>query len=144
MGQKLTTGFQDINGDGSNTRFWVNDAANALGALQNMANLSNAAIVSAWMGEVVDLTALGLKAAAVAANVETARTKLKVHLSGPDAGSVANPRADVTLSIPAPVGDLLNANGPNTAALTPFIALVRADSDVAMDRIDRVYYSKSR
>lgn len=144
MGQKLTVGFKDINGANSSTNFWVNDALNAVGAIQNLANLSNAAIISAGMVEVLDISGLGLKAAAVAANVETARTKIKAHFSGADAGSVAKPRADVTLSVPAPVGALIGPGGFTAADWSALIPLIRSASDVAMDRIDRAYFSKSR
>lgn len=145
MAEHLTVIFNDVNGDVGRTSFWCNDALTAVGAIQALANLSNAQVVRATFSKEIALGPLNLKNAAVAANVETVGTKAKLHLSGPDAGSVAKPRDDVTISIPAPIGTLINgANQAPPSTLTPIVALIQSDADVAMDRVERLYYSKSR
>jgi len=146
MAQKLNVHLTDINGETSGTKFWCNDVPTAILALQNIANLSNAQITSAYMTQPLSLTGYTLKANALAANVETALNRVKVHMSGADVGSVANPRDDAILGIPAPIGDLVNGleGSPTDARLTPLIGVIMTAADVTTDRIDRVFYSRGK
>lgn len=145
MGQKLTVNVKDVNGINSKTDFWVNDTLAALGAVQAVANLSNASVVSAYLTRDVDISAIAANNA-VAANVETVTEKAKIRLSGPDAGSAGALRLTATISIPAPVGSIIDAqtgaiNGP---LVTPFVGKVTTYNGLATDTVDKVFYSKSR
>jgi hypothetical protein len=144
MGQLLTVGFKDVNGLSSRTQFWCNDAITALGAVQALANLSNAQIIGAFLTRELDISTIAANNA-VAANIETVNEKAKVRLSGPDAGSAGAPRLGVVVSIPAPVGTIINAPGEAAAALAAFLVnKVSHSSDVVMDTIERIYYSRSK
>jgi hypothetical protein len=145
MAKKLTVGFRDINGVYAATHFWCNNEAEALLCLQNLANLSNAQIINATMAETVDITGLASNAAA-AANNESARTKAKIKMRGADAGSVADPFGHVTVSIPAPIGSLINGiNGDITnAAYNDIKAHAVSASGVSMTEVTRVYYARAR
>lgn len=146
MAQEMTVSYKDAQTLPARNQFWVNDALTGFSALQHLANVSNAQIVSAYLKKPVVTTGFTLKPAPLAANNETVNTRAKVRMEGNDAGSVANPVATTLLSIPAPVGDLINGltGNNNDARLIPLIAIVRADSDVAMQRITKVYYEKAR
>lgn len=145
MGQKLTVNVKDVNGLNSKTDFWVNDTIAALGAVQAIANLSNAAVVSAYLTKDVDISEIADNVA-VAANVETVAEKAKVRLSGPDEGSAGATRLTVTIAIPAPVGTIINAltGAVNGALVTPFVGKVTTYNGLTTDTVDKVYYSKSR
>lgn len=145
MGQKLTINVKDVNGQNSKTDFWVNDTLTALGAVQAVANLSNAAVVSAYLTRDVDLADIPANNA-VAANVETVAEKAKVRLSGPDEDSAGATRLTVTIAIPAPVGTIINSltGAVNGALVTPFVGKVTTYNGLTTDTVDKVYYSKSR
>ncbi len=144
MGQLLTTNFKDVNGVGAKTQFWCNDVLTAEQACQALANLSNAQIVSAYMTRELDISAIPSNNA-VNANVETVGEKAKVRLSAPDPGSAGAPRQSTSIGIPAPVGTFINAPGAaqgNQGAA--FIGLIVTNSGLVTDRIDRIYYSRSK
>lgn len=145
MGQKLTVNVKDVNGLNSKTDFWVNDTVAALGAVQAVANLSNAAVVSAYLTKDVDISAIAANNA-VAANVETVTEKAKIRLSGADSGSAGALRLTVTISIPAPVGSIIDAQtgAVNGALVTPFVGKVTTYNGLTTDTVDKVYYSRSR
>lgn len=145
MAQKLTVNFKDVNGEGSRTQFWCNDTPTAVQAAQALSNLSNAQIVSAYLTRDLDISEIPNNTA-VAANVETVYSKAKVRFSGPDEGSVSAPRLEATLSIPAPVGTIINGETGLTSQvlLQPFVGLIATYNGLATDRIDKVYYSRSR
>jgi hypothetical protein len=145
MGQKLTVNVKDINGLNSKTDFWVNDTLAALGAVQAIANLSNAAVVSAFLTKDVDISGIANNIA-VAANVETVAEKAKIRLSGPDDESAGALRLTVTIAIPAPVGTIINAltGAINGALVTPFVGKVTTYNGLETDTVDKVYYSRSR
>jgi len=145
MGQKLTVNVKDVNGLNSKTDFWVNDTVAALGAVQAIANLSNAAVISAYLTHELDISGISNNVA-VAANVETVAEKAKIRLSGPDEGSAGATRLTVTVSIPAPVGTIINAEtgAVNGALVTPFIGKVTTYNCLTTDTVDKVYYSRSR
>jgi oxalate decarboxylase/phosphoglucose isomerase-like protein (cupin superfamily) len=126
MGQKLTT-------------------LAAVGAVQAVANLSNAAVVSAYLTKDVDLSAIANNNA-VAANVETVTEKAKIRLSGGDSESAGALRLTVTISIPAPVGSIIDAQtgAINGALVTPFVGKVTTYNGLSTDTVDKVYYSRSR
>jgi hypothetical protein len=145
MGQKLTINVKDVNGLNSKTDFWVNDTLAAVGAVQAVANLSNAAVVSAYLTKDVDLSAIANNNA-VAANVETVTEKAKIRLSGGDSESAGALRLTVTISIPAPVGSIIDAQtgAINGALVTPFVGKVTTYNGLSTDTVDKVYYSRSR
>jgi hypothetical protein len=145
MGQKLTINVKDVNGLNSKTDFWVNDTVTALGAVQAVANLSNAAVVSAYMTQELDISGIASNTA-VAANVETVAEKAKIRLSGPDEDSAGATRLTATISIPAPVGTIINAEtgAVNGALVTPFVGKVTTYNGLTTDTVDKVYYSRSR
>jgi hypothetical protein len=145
MGQKLTVNVKDVNGLNSKTDFWVNDTLAAVGAVQAIANLSNAAVVSAFLTREIDISGLAANNA-VAANVETVAEKAKIRLSGPDSESAGATRLTTTISIPAPVGTIINAvtGAVNGALVTPFVGKVTTYNGLVTDTVDKVYYSRSR
>jgi hypothetical protein len=145
MGQLLTINVVDVNGINSKTQFWCNDTLNAVGAVQAVANLSNAQVVSAYLTQEVDISSISNNNA-VAANVETATEKAKVRLSGQDGSSAGATRLTATISIPAPVGTIINAQtgAVDGALVTPFVGKVTTYNGLTTDRVDKVYYSKSR
>lgn len=145
MGQLCTIGVKDVNGVGSKTQFWTNDTVSALGAAQSIAKLSNAQVVSCYLTKDVDISFLEDNDA-VAANVETVTEKAKIRLSGSDPASAGALRLTATISIPAPVGTIINAQtgAVDGALVTPFIGVVTTYNGLVTDRIDKVYYSRSR
>lgn len=145
MGQKLTINVKDVNSVNSKTDFWVNDTLAALGAVQAVANLTNAAVVSAYLTRPVDISGLANNVA-VAANIETVNEKAKVRLSGPDANSAGALRLTATISIPAPVGTIIDAQtgAVNGALVAPFIGKITTYNGLVTDIVDKVYYSRSR
>ena len=145
MAQELSVNFKDVNGDRGGTRFWCNDVPTAQGAIQALANLSNAQVVAAWMSLPVDLGSIAnLKTAAVAANNETVYTNAKILLSGNDAGSVAAKRGYAEINIPAPIGALINGleGNPNDPLAQAFVGKIITRHNVTTDRVDSVKYSK--
>lgn len=145
MGQKLTVNVKDVNGLNSKTDFWVNDTVAAEQAVQAVANLSNAAVVSAYLTKDVDISGISANNA-VAQNIETVAEKAKIRLSGPDSGSAGATRLTVTVSIPAPVGSLIDSltGQINNALVTPFVGKVTTYNGLTTDTVDKVYYSRSR
>lgn len=145
MGQKLTVNVKDVNGQNSKTDFWVNDTLAALGAVQAIANLSNAAVISAYLTKDVDISGIASNNA-VAANIETAAEKAKIRLSGPDSLSAGALRLTVTIAIPAPVGTIVNAltGAVDGALVTPFVGKVTTYNGLTTDTVDKVYYSRSK
>lgn len=145
MGQLLTVNFKDVNSLNSKTQFWVNDTLAAEGAVQSLANLSNAQVTSAYLTRDVDISGLASNVA-VAANVETVAEKAKIRLSGGDATSAGALRLTATIAIPAPVGSIINAQtgAVDGALVTPFIGKITTYNGLVTDQVDKVYYSRSR
>lgn len=145
MGQKLTVNVKDVNGLNSKTDFWVNDTLAAEQAVQAVANLSNAAVVSAYLTQDVDISGLASNVA-VAANIETVNEKAKIRLSGPDSESAGALRLTATISIPAPVGTIINAQtgAVDGSLVTPFVGKITTYNGLVTDTVDKVYYSRSR
>lgn len=144
MASKLTVNFQDVNGQNSNTKFFT-DAGDAVTALQALANLSNAQIVSAFLTDPLDLTDVDANIP-VAANVETVKEKIKVRLEAP-AGVDGAPFQYAIAAIPAPVGTMINATGeaqdPDGLA-TALVGLVQTNTGLVTTAINHIYYSRSR
>lgn len=144
MGQLCTVSFKDVNGEGALTRFWVNDTLTAVGAIQHLANLSNAAIVSAFTTKEADITSLQNNDA-VSANNESVRTKALIIMSGPDGASAGNQIPKVRVSIPAPLGSIIsgdeNADGFGPVPQS-FVGLVVSNSGVVMTAVNKVFYEK--
>lgn len=146
MASFLTVNFKDINGQSSHTSFWCNDTLTAVGAVQALANLSNAQVVSAYLTSELDVTLIDPNTA-VAANIENAGSKAKARLRAPDGGSVAAPNQYVTVSVPAPKGEIINATGqPNdpNGLMAAFVGVVQSNTGLATTEITHVYYSHSK
>lgn len=146
MASLLTVNFKDVNGLGSSTRFWCNDTPTAIGAVQALANLSNAQIVSAYLTDELDVSEIDPNES-VAANIETVYEKAKARLKAPDGGSVAAPNQYVIVSVPAPVGSIINADGTANdpdGLMTAFVGLVQSNTGLATTQIEHVYYSRSK
>lgn len=143
MAEKLAVTLIDINGETGTTDCWVGNALAAIQVCQKIADLSNAQVVGAFLTSQIDITGIPDNVA-VATNIETVTTKLKVIMSGVDVGSTTTGRGKKFLNIPAPVGTIYNgdvAAAKVNPLLTAFIPLVKSASDVTMDRIDNVMYS---
>lgn len=144
MADKLTVNFQDVNGQNSNTKFYV-DSADAGSALQSLANLSNAQIVSAYLTTPLDLTTIDPNTPA-AANVETVKEKIKVRLEAAAGGGGAAFQYALA-AIPAPLGSMINAEGeaqdPDGLA-TALVGLVQTNTGLVTTAINHIYYSRSR
>lgn len=146
MASLLTVNFKDVNGKGSNTKFWCNDTPTAIGAVQALANLSNAQIVSAYLTDELDIGDIDPNAA-VAANIETVYEKAKARLKAPDGSSVAAPNQFVIVSVPAPLGAIINAEGTSMdpdGLMAAFIGVVQSNTGLTTTEIDHVYYSRSK
>jgi len=143
MARILHITIKDINGLTSGTHFWCNDLVTAVAACQSIANLSNGQIVGAYLAEPLDITQIPSNTTSNN-NVETIKTRAVVRLSGPDPGSVASPRSYCRVTIPAPVGSIINGltGDPAGALVTPFIGKVLTPSDVTTDKIEKVYYGR--
>jgi hypothetical protein len=142
MAVELSVTWQDVNGLTSTERFAVVDAANAALVLPKLKLLSNAKIVSAAINTPLDITGLANNNAA-SANVETARTKMNIGLSGnKPAGATARPKT--RLGIPAPVGSYINglSGDVTNADIVALLANVVSNRGEAMTKVDRVAYSK--
>jgi hypothetical protein len=134
--------WEDINGIEATNRFYVADAAGAVTAATLMKKLSNAKIVASSVKSDVDISGVPANNAA-AANVETARAKMVITLSGPPPGANL-PRVKVTLEIPAPVGSYINGlEGDKTNAdIVALLTVVKTNRGETVDTVDRVIYAK--
>jgi len=144
MAVEVNITFKDVNGDEGQTSFWSDTAANAQAALELFGPLTNAEVIKASYSTPLDITG-AWNVAAAAANVETCRSKVKVQFEGAaDGGFQAFDRT--TLSIPAPVGDLINgaSGNPTDARLVGLIPLVFSVHGTAMTVISSVKYAKAR
>lgn len=144
MAVEVEITFIDVNGDEARTSFWSPSAANAQSAVELFGPITNCEVIKASYNTPLDITGSWNHAPATA-NVETARSKVKVEFEGAASGG-ALAFAKSTLSIPAPVGDLVNgaAGSPTDARLTPLIPLVLSAHGDAMTEIIKVRYAKSR
>lgn len=144
MAVEVEVTFVDVNGVESRTSFWSPTAANAQSAIELFGPITNCEVIKASYNTPLDITGAWNHVAANA-NVETARTKVKVEMEGAASGGAA-PFAKTTLSIPAPLGSLIDgaAGSPTDARLVGLIPLVVSAHGDAMTEIRSVRYAKSR
>jgi hypothetical protein len=137
----LNVMFIDVNGLEANTGFYIDSAANAVTVVTAIKAITNAKIVSAEIQTPIGIQ-LVTNNDAVAANVETAKTKAKIRMRGADLGSTARPFAFATVSIPAPIGTLIN--GLSGDVTNPDVDGVKSHvlsaSGVTMSTVERIYY----
>jgi hypothetical protein len=131
-----TVGFRDVNGATSRTSFGVANEVNAISVIQSLSDLSNAQIVSAYYTEVIDLAFLAANNA-VAANIETVKSKLRVLYQGEDLDPTAVERfPTVQLYIPAPVGTVYDGTAASlqgNANLQAFLGAGRLMTPFGID-----------
>lgn len=141
----LEVDFRDVNGEVSSTSVYVATRADGLAVIQQLDVRTNALITGARLVTPIPLQTI-INNDAVAANVETARTKAKIRLRGFDTGSLANPLAHATIGVPAPIGTLINGlSGDNTNADAVGLAShVLSASGVQMTAVEKIYYSRGR
>ena len=142
MTYQLEIRWQDAQGLRVNERFSVGDATLPGDVLTAFKKLSNAKIISASQITPVDVSGL-IGNTAAASNVETARQKMVVSMSGPVplAGST---RPKVRIGIPAPVGTYINGlfGDPTNADIAALKSLVVTNQGNNLDTVDRVFYAK--
>jgi hypothetical protein len=147
MAIKVTPSFRDVNGQASRTSFYTPNELTAIFVLQSLANLSNAGIENAYYNINIPLDFLANNNA-VAGNVETVKTKLRVTFEGDDLDpTAADATPQVSLYIPAPVGTVYNgslANLQSNATLQKFYGVhaLMSPFGVAMARIVGGGYSR--
>lgn len=139
----LTVTFRDINGLTAGTSVYCLEA-DADNVLSNLDALSNAQIVSALITTPVDLA--GANSVAVAANIESAYSKLKVGLTGPAPVGSNRQLSSTIFSVPAPIGTVVNApeGDPLNASLVALLGLIKAADGATMTAIRSVRYARAR
>jgi hypothetical protein len=137
--------LEDSNGDKSSVAFYTADTTTGDAAVHALDAITNAQIINITVSEPVALQAL-TNNDAVAANVETARAKAKVRLRGADSGSMAKPFAYTTISIPAPIGTLINgpAGDVTNSELQALMGHVLSATGVQMTVVESVKYGKGK
>jgi len=140
MAVELEISYLDVNGESATNSVSIDAAANAAATVQLFKNTSNCRVVKASIITPVDISGLTGNTSA-AANVESAKFKMAVSLSGPiPSGATQRPR--VTFQIPAPLGTLINGRSgdPANAAFTAFLAHVVSNRGEVLDTVDSVNY----
>lgn len=142
MAVEAAISWLDVNGQGASNRMWVADGAAATGLALLLKPLSNAKMKGASYSTPLDISGIDPNAA-VAANVETARTKMAITLSAPPLGA-GLPRQTVTIQIPAPVGTYINGLTGDTqnADIQALVGVVLTSAGTPTDAVDRVAYVK--
>lgn len=140
MSVEVVVSWLDAQGSTASNTFTSADAAAALSAVTLLKLLSNAKIIAANYSTPLDLTGIAANNA-VAANVESAKFKMAVQLSG-DKPANATARPGVKLLVPAPVGSLINGltGDPTNAAFTNLLAQIQSNRGETLNRVDRVAY----
>lgn len=145
MAFRVEIDFVDANGDEASTSFYVGQSGDAATAIQIIDAHTNALIKSARLITPIPLQTI-TNNDAVAASNESVRTKAKVKMRGADLGSLADPYDYVTVSIPAPIGTLINGQSGdvNNAEIQALVGKCLSDSGVTMDTVTSIKYAKSR
>lgn len=145
MANLLKLEWLDINQEKATSDIWVPSEADGVTLVGLLAGLSNAQILRANIVTPIALQ-LVINNDAVSANVETARAKAKIRMRGADAGSVADPFDYVTVSIPAPIGTLINGKTGDVtnADVDGLKSHVLSASGVTMSTVESITYSKGR
>lgn len=142
MAVLLEVSWRDVNKVPASNRVSVDDAAAAATLLAKLKTLSNAEIEAAYILTPLDISGLAGNVAA-ANNVETAKTKMKITMSGPiPAGATARPT--VTLGIPAPKGTYINGleGDPTNADITALLTDVVSNRGETLNTVERVAYGR--
>jgi hypothetical protein len=137
-----TLEWSDVNGVDASNSIYVADAAAAATLAGQLKTLSNAKINNGNFVQPLDLTAIDPNTAA-AANVETARAKMVITLSGAPAAA-GLPRPTVTIQVPAPKGTYINGleGDPTNADIVALLTTVKSNRGETMNRVERVAYAK--
>lgn len=141
----LELSFRDVNGLVADRTCYINQESDAPAVIKDFDDCTNALITSARILTPVPLqTITGNNA--TNDNVETAKCKAKISLRGADAGSLADPFATAHISIPAPIGSLINGKSGDVTngALQSLKTKVLSKNGVQMDTVTKVTYSKGR
>lgn len=140
MSVEVAVSWLDAQGESATNTYTVDDAAAALASVILLKALSNAKILAATYSTPIDLATVPSNNA-VAANVESAKFKMAVQLSG-DKPANATARPGVKLLIPAPLGSLINglSGDPTNAAFTALLAQIRSNRGETLNKVDRVAY----
>jgi hypothetical protein len=141
----LKTTFEDVNGLTAVTGFFIDSDADAPDILAALKAASNAKIIKAEFQIPIEIQTLLLNNA-VAANIETCRSKMHIRMRGADTGSVARPFAYATISIPAPIGTVINGlTGDVTNADVDGVkSHVLSASGVTMSTVEKIWYGRAR
>lgn len=141
----LEIDFRDVNGKTASRSCYINQESDAPLVVKMFDDCSNALITAARILTPVPLQLITGNSA-TNDNVETAKTKAKVKLRGADAGSLAQPFDYVTISIPAPIGTLINGQSGDVSnsELQSLKTKVLSRAGVQMDTIEKVYYSRGK
>lgn len=138
MAVEMSVSYLDINGVSAKNVFAADDDAAAAALIPLLDALTNAKINAASYATPLDVSGTS---AASATNVESAKFKMAITMSGPiPAGGTQRPR--VTLQIPAPLGTLINglSGDPTNAAFTALLPYVVTNRGETLDRVDSVNY----
>lgn len=140
MAVGLEISYLDVNGVPATNRLSIDAAANAAAVAALLKALTNAKIVSANILTPVDISGLAGNAAA-AANVESAKFKMAISLTGPiPAGATRRP--GTIIQVPAPLGTLINGTSgdPANAAFTALLTHVQTNRGETLDTVKSVNY----
>jgi hypothetical protein len=138
MAVEVSISWFDANGDTASNSFTVADAAAAASALAALHAISNAGVSAASYATPLDLAGLTTP---VAANVESAKFKMAITMSGDKpVGATARPK--VILQVPAPIGTLINGKSgdPANVAFTALLPLIKTNRGETLNKIDSVNY----
>jgi len=142
MAVELEVSYIDINGNTSTNSVAVDDLEGAGFLLPKLKKLTNCKILSARLVQPVDISGV-LSNVAVASNVESAKFKMAISMTGPlSTGATSAP--NVTIQIPAPVGTYVNglSGDPTNADITTLLAEIRSNRGETLDTIRKVSYVK--
>jgi len=138
MSTLLEVSYLDANGNTSTNEVTVADLESAQFLLPKLKKLTNCKILSARLIQPVDVGFIASNNA-VAANVESAKFKMAISMTGPiAAGATAAP--NVTIQIPAPVGSYVNglSGDPTNADITTLLANVQSNRGETLDTVRKV------
>lgn len=142
MAGLATLDWEDVNGVSASNSIYVADAAGGASLADALKTLSNARITNGNFVQPLDLSGVDPNTAA-AANVETARAKMVITLSG-DPPAAGLPRPTVTIQVPAPKGTYVNGleGDPTNADIVALLAIVKSNRGETMNKVERVAYAK--
>lgn len=140
MAQILEVSYLDAQGVVRTGEYTVADLESAEFLLPKLKKLTNCKIQSANLIQPVPLDGITSNVA-VAANVESAKFKMGISMTGPRAvGATAAP--SVNIQIPAPVGTYINglSGDPTNADITTLLAEILSNRGETLDTVRKVSY----